>query len=143
MEINKLIEKNKEYVNYIYSLDNWYEPFSWEPSFKRSLLTWGQIELVLNLIAEYRKLKNYEEADKLRNKLIEIGHSHFMPRIINVGNLMGHKIPNLIYKVSKEKIELFGIVNMEEKVSSHYFKIDEEIDEREPLANFYYSVNLK
>ena len=100
-------------------MDKYYREVSYpggKESYKESLLTLGGIEGLLHTIKHLRYIKDFKQADILRDKLVEIGYYWFQPQRMNLGNLSGSMQNKLEYIVHKDgEIELFGIVHLEDK----------------------------
>lgn len=126
-------------IDELLKMEMWWAPFSWYEHFKLSLLSKEEIFIIMSYIQDERRKGNYTITDNLRDKLIDIGCFWFMPEQVNIGNLRGHKINKLVFKVLKNEMVLYGLVFFEEKMiqDRDYIKLPNGIEDRDTLINLF------
>lgn len=82
-----------------------------DTTYKLSKLNLGQIEAALFCISEYVKRKEYRNADRIRNKLVEIGYTWVYPKTVNTGNLLGHTKKKLTFKKNRDCVSIEGYIH--------------------------------
>lgn len=117
---------NDTYVTSWESKNDWFESMAYPPTGKTkkaALLSEGQIEGMIHFIKELRYNKEYERADRLRDKLIQVGYHWYMPEKVNLGNLSGvtqDKLKLTIDKNGEITIEGFIYKNVDGKPTTNH-----------------------